>query len=103
MESQSNNINQDSQNNNINTAILNAFNNPILINSLSQSIMRNINLSGPFKAENLNKNEGLYESYKTTLRSKHRLKQKKMCIEFDDEINESLINVYFALLIEIKN
>ena len=65
--------------------------------------MRNINLSGPFKAENLNKNEGLYESYKTTLRSKHRLKQKKMCIEFDDEINESLINVYFALLIEIKN
>ena len=76
----------ESQDNMINEAIIKGINNPFLINSLSQSIINKINISGPFKIPN--NIEGPYESQKTSLVSKDRLKQKRATMESDDDIEE---------------
>ena len=39
------------ENKKINEAIINTFNNPFLISSLAQSIMNNMQISGPFKIQ----------------------------------------------------
>ena len=88
IQNQERDTNNNIAKNEIQTAVSNALNNPFLIASLTNSVMMNLNINGPFQIpkNNLsNSISGPYESYKTNLISKDRLKQKRSDIGSSDE------------------
>ena len=88
IQNQERDTNNNIAKNEIQTAVSNALNNPFLIASLTNSVMMNLNINGPFQIpkKNLsNSISGPYESYKTNLISKDRLKQKRSATGSSDE------------------
>ena len=88
IQNQERDTNNNIPKNEIQTAVSNALNNPFLIASLTNSVMMNLNINGPFQIpkNNLsNSISGPYESYKTNLISKDRLKQKRSATGSSDE------------------